>query len=68
MNTFCLFHRLTKHFTVKVIAHCVHMSMLLCSQQISCTAELQITHGDLEAASQICELPDRRKPLLRHLP
>ena len=68
MNTLCLLDRLAKHFTVKIIAHCVHMPMLLCSQQISSPSKLQVTHGDLESTSQICKLTDSRKSFFRHLP
>ena len=44
------------------------MPMLADPQKVPCPADLQITHGNLEAAAQIREFPDGCQPLLRHLP
>ena len=42
------------------------MSMLAHPQQITGTADLQVTHGDLETTAQIREFLDRRQPFLRY--
>ena len=59
---------LIEHFAVQIVADRLHMAGLLSSQKISGTADLQIPHGDLHAASELRELTDRVKPLLRILP
>ena len=64
MDSFGFFYRFTEHLTIQIISDCIHMPMLLGSQKISCTSKLQIPHGNLEAASQICVFTDCSQSLL----
>ena len=67
MNSLRLFNRFAEHFTIKIISHCIHMSMLLRTQKISGTAKLQIPHRNLKSTSQICILTDCSQTFLRCL-
>ena len=60
------FYRLIEHLTVEIIADRLHVAVLLRSQQVSGSPDLQIPHRDLEAAAKIRKFPDRMKTLLRH--
>jgi len=62
MNALGFLDSLTEHLAVKVIANCIHMSVLLCAQKVSCATKLKVAHGNLKSASQICIFPDGRKP------
>ena len=42
------------------------MPVLLRTEQIACTADLQVTHGDLEPTTQIRELTDGSESFLRN--
>ena len=53
LDSLGLLNSLTEHLAVKIISHCIHVSVLLCPEKISRTAELQILHCDLKAASKI---------------
>ena len=66
-DAFGFFYRLIQHFTIEVVAHCLHMAMLLCAQQVACAPDFQIPHGNLKSAAQICKFPDGMKPFLRYL-
>ena len=67
LDSLSLLDSLTEHLAVKVIAHRVHMAMLLSSKKISCSTELQILHGDLKAASKIRIFPHGAESLFRCL-
>ena len=66
-SALCLTDSLIEHFAVQIVADRLHMAGLLRSQKISGAADLQIPHGDLHTASELRELTDRVKPLLRIL-
>ncbi len=59
-------NRFSQHLAVQIISNRLHMPVLTHSQQISCSPDLQVPHGNLEPAAQICEFPNGRKPFLRH--
>ena len=61
------FHRVVQHLAVQVIPHRLHVAGLPLSEQIARAADLQIPHGDLEAASQLGKFPDGRQPFFRNL-
>ena len=56
-----------QHIAVSGKAHAGNMPMLLRSQQITCTADLQITHRDLKPGSQFCKVADRLQPFFSDL-
>ena len=61
-----IFYRFIQHFTVQIIAHCFHVPMLPFSQQISCSTNLQIPHGNFEAASQFRKFPNGLESFFRY--
>ena len=44
------------------------MAVLRLAQDASRAADLQVSHRDPEAASEVCVLPDGAQSLLRHFP
>ena len=42
------------------------MTGLLCPQQIACTANFQIPHGDFKAGAEFCKLPNCTQTLFRY--
>ena len=67
MDSFCLFDCLAEHLAIEIISHRIHMSMLLCTQQISRASKFQISHGNFKSTSQIRIFTNSRQTLLRSL-
>ena len=62
-----LLHGLFEQLEVQIIADAHHVAGLLGTEHIACTANFQITHGNLEARAERCKLTNRTEPLLRDL-
>ena len=60
-------HRFFKHGAVCRKADAGDITMLLSPEKISGTADLQIPHGDFEAASELGEFTDRIQSFFCHL-
>ena len=50
---------------VEVVAHGLHVAVLLGAQHVAGTPDFQVAHGNLEARAELRKLPDGRKPLAR---
>ena len=54
----CHCYCLGEHLQIHLIADCLHVTVLLCAQDVACTADFQIAHGDAEARTKGGKLPD----------
>ena len=67
MNALQVLHRFVQHLAVEVVSYSFHMAMLAHPQQITGTADLKVTHRDLDSGTQLREFPDRLKTFFRVL-
>ena len=64
--SFALFHGFIEHFTVQIIPDCFHVSMLACTQKITCPSYFQIPHGNAESRTKFRKLLNRRQTFFCH--
>ena len=58
---------LIQHFNIQLVSHRLHVPVLAVPQKAAGTANLQIAHGNAEAAAEAGEFANGRKPLFGHL-
>ena len=57
-------HRLVHHLAVEVVADGGDVAALVLAEQVAGAADLEVAHGDLEAAPELGGLADRAEPLV----
>ena len=58
-DSFCFLYGFIQHLTVEIVSYRFHVTVLFRSQKIARTTQFQITHGNLDPASQFSEFADR---------
>ena len=58
-DSFCFLYGFIQHLTVEIVSYRFHVTVLFRSQKIARTTQFQITHSNLDPASQFSEFADR---------
>ena len=59
------FHGTLEHLVIKVVPHGFDFARLVFTQHFTCTANFQVVHGEVEAATQIFQVLDGFQALFR---
>ncbi len=65
--TLLLTNSLVEHFQIHIVSDRLHMSVLLRSENVACSSDFEITHGNMEARTELGIFTDSRKSLCGNL-
>ena len=60
-------HRLVQQFNIQIVANTVDISVLFCTEKVSCSADFQVTKGDFKAGTELGIFLDSREAFFSHL-